>query len=71
MHTGYRRQACTYGTVQYGALALFSLLLLTLQREVSTSFTWDGGSVEPLIHSHLGAMYAYCDDGRELNLIAH
>ena len=28
----------------------------TLQREVSTSSTWDGGSVEPLVHSQKGAI---------------
>jgi hypothetical protein len=28
----------------------------TLQREVSTSSTWDGGSVEPLVHSQHGAI---------------
>ena len=35
-------------------------MLPTLQREVSTSSTWDGGSVEPLVHSQNS-------DARELN----
>ena len=33
-----------------------NVLVATLQREVSTSSTWDGGSVEPLIHSQHGAI---------------
>ena len=37
---------------------VFSLQQTTLQREVSTSSTWDGGSVciEPLVHSQHGAI---------------
>jgi hypothetical protein len=32
------------------------LVHITLPREVSTSSIWDGGSVEPLDHSHHGAI---------------
>ena len=46
-----------YSICQYSVrTAVCRSKLITLQREVSTSSTWDGGSVEPLVHSQHGAI---------------